>query len=136
MAKVKCCVCANEIQGKCKIKRSTVNLNKKRVCDAYVYDSGKFKAKQDIPVTKVSYREIEAVKKVQKMERKRIRKLAKEGPANKEAEKLGLLGRGYTAEVSSGDRNVPIRGPQSGDSKHPLTGDLSRFMTTAKKDKE
>jgi hypothetical protein len=127
MAKVKCKVCANEVTGHCKVKKARVSVNKPRKCEAYIYDEAKFKAKEELPVTKIGYREVEEAKKLRKMEIKRLRKLAKEGPANKEAEKLGLIPRPDKPYVG---------GPMTGDAKHPLTGDLSRFMTTAKKDKE
>lgn len=70
--RVKCIVCKNEVNGKCKVKNVSVHLNKDRVCDSYEYDDTKVK-----------------VKKTNNTSKKTIA------------------------------------------TKHPLTGDLSRFKTTA-----
>lgn len=139
MAKVKCKVCANEVNGYCKIKKVSVSLNKKRRCEAYVYDESKFKAKEKIPVTKIGYKQLEENKKRYKEEMKRLRKIAKQTINQKEAEKLERVPKGYTASVGTGYEKTDggIWVPKNTrDPKHPLTGDLSRFTTTAKKDEE
>jgi len=116
MAKVKCRVCANENKGICTIKKIGIKLNKDRLCEAYVYDEKKMKAKQTIPSIYISYSDREEARKKGKLERAEIRKMAKEQPADKVAKNLGLIPQ----------RTV--------DPKHPLTGDLSRFVSSATKD--
>lgn len=116
MAKVKCRVCANEDKGVCKIKKIGIKLNKDRLCNAYIYDEKKMKAKQTIPSIYVSYSDREEARKKGKLERAEVRKMAQEKPADKAARNLGLIPQ----------RTV--------DQKHPLTGDLSRFVSSATKD--
>ena len=116
MAKVKCRVCANEEKGVCKIKKIGIKLNKDRLCNAYIYDEKKMKAKQTIPSIYVSYADREEARKKGKLERAEVRKMAQEKPADKAARNLGLIPQ----------RTV--------DQKHPLTGDLSRFVSSATKD--
>lgn len=113
---VKCKVCANENKGVCNIKKIGVKLNKNRICNAYIYDEKKMKAKQTIPYIYVSYSEREAERKKGKLERSELRKIPQVKPADKTAQNLGLIT------------------PRPVDTKHPLTGDLSRFVSTANKD--
>lgn len=121
MSKVRCDVCANEISGICSIKKIGVKLNKPRICEAYIYDEKKVKAKQDIPTIRVGYREQEEAKRRYKEEIKALKEAAKRGVENKTARDLGLV-----EEDSSSKMFIPRK-----DVKHPLTGDLSRFTTTA-----
>lgn len=110
MAKVKCSVCLNENNKFCTIKKVKVHINKKRKCDGYIYDSSKLKIKQEIPLIQIGYAEQQIARQKAKMKLKDLRKLDKEKTEDKTAQKTML--------------NVP-------DTKHPLTGDLSRFTTTA-----
>jgi hypothetical protein len=48
MAKVKCKVCANELNAFCKIKKVKVSLNKPRKCEAYVYDEAKLNLRKKL----------------------------------------------------------------------------------------
>lgn len=128
MSKVKCLVCANEISGICGIKKIGVKTNKPRICEAFVYAESKMKAKQDVPVIRVSYAEVQEAKRRRKEEMKALRELADKGPENKTAKELGLL----KEESKVNDPGLII--PRT-DMKHPLTGDLSRFTTTVNKDK-
>jgi hypothetical protein len=52
MSKVKCNVCANEKGRMCIVKKIGISVNKPRICEAFIYDEIKLKAKQDIPSIK------------------------------------------------------------------------------------
>lgn len=127
MRKVKCSVCLNEVGGFCKIKKDSVKLNKPRRCDAFIYDKTKVVTREAPPVTRVSYTEMEANRKRLKAELKELRRMLKEKPKQGTAKDLGLI----PSNVDPGYRKdssgliVPV------DTKYPLTGDLSRFITTA-----
>lgn len=131
MAKVRCNVCANEDGSTCLIKKMHVNKNKPRKCEAYIFDEAKVKAKKDIKVTRVGYKQIEENKRRMKAELKRIKEELKKGPAQGTAQDLGLIQQPSNKIIMPGDAGFSM--PR--DSKHPLTGDLSRFTTTAN-DKE
>ena len=127
MAKVKCKVCAKEVSGMCSVKKTTIKLNKKRKCNAYVYDEAKLKTKTEIPVTKMGYRDMQEAKARFKREMRELRRMAKEAPKQGTAENLGLIVPEEKKIIKPGD--VGFNAPR--DTKHPMTGDLSRFMTTA-----
>ena len=109
--KVKCKVCDNELSGFCKIKKTKVKPNKQRTCEAYVFNEGKVKAKEEIHTVRVSYRDQERAKKLYKEELKKLKAMEKAGPQQGTAQDLGLVKPRTNLE-------------------HPLTGDLSRFTTT------
>ena len=119
MAKVKCSVCANEEASFCKIKKVKVHINKKRLCKAYVYDENKLKKKQDIKTIRIPYSEQEEFRKEAKKKRKELRALLKQQKINKFAEKEFI-------KTSNERLNT----------KHPLTGDLSRFVSSSTKSVE
>jgi hypothetical protein len=75
---------------------------------------------------------MEANRRRMKAELKRIKEELKKGPRQGTAEDLGLIKPEGNSIIMPGDPNfsMPNRDP-----KHPLTGDLSRFTTTAN-DKE
>lgn len=133
MSKVKCAVCANETASMCKIKKVKIKLNKKRLCEAYVYDEAKVRAKQVIPTISFGYTEQEEHRKKMKEELKTLKRLMKQQPQDGTAKSLGLL-----KEATEESRIIKPGDPKfvmpSGDQKHPLTGDLSRFVTTANKE--
>lgn len=147
MAKVKCVVCANESSGLCKIKKCKVSLNKSRNCDAYVYDERKFKEKKKVPIIRAPFKEQQLAKEAWKKARKELKELKDQKPSEGTAKKLGLLsentkemgnkkedlnrlprGMNDTIGINYADK---INDPKK--LKHPLTGDLSRFTTTARK---
>jgi hypothetical protein len=124
--KVKCEVCSRQTAGFCSFKKTKVKLTKKRVCDKFKYDAGKEKEKQPIETIRRPdwYWDKEKKKKAMKEELKRLQELEKE---RIEAEKKGKK------IVDAND--IQMIKPR--DLKYPLTGDLSRFTTTAdKKNKE
>ncbi len=125
--KVRCKVCDNELNGFCKIKKITVKTNKSRKCEAYIFNEGKVKAKQEIETVRVSYREMEAAKKRHKEEMKQLRKMMKEGPQEGTAKQLGLVKPEESRIIKPGDPGFSM---PNATSAHPLTGDLSRFTTT------
>ena len=133
MAKVKCKVCANEVSGFCSVKKIGVKVNKHRICEAYVYDEARLKMKTEIPTVRVGYAEQQENKRRMKAELKRIKEELKKKPLNGTARDLGLIDdASFSGEesriITPGDPRFSM--PRN-DIKHPLTGDLSRFMTTA-----
>lgn len=128
MAKVRCKVCANELSGVCCIKDVSVRVNKSRSCGDYVYDEDKVKAKTKINVTRIGYRQLQENKRRMKAELKEIKKALKEGQKNGTAKDLGLIQPSESRIIQPGDPRFSMPNP---DAKHPLTGDLSRFTTTA-----
>ena len=127
MAKVRCNVCQNEEKSFCKIKKVGVAVNKPRKCEAYIFAEAKVKKKQEIPTEKIGYLKQQELKAKAKAERKALIKMLKEGikPNDGTAKDLGLIEEGGRI-ITPGDPR--FRMP---DNKHPLTGDLSRFKTTA-----
>ena len=107
-AKVSCATCANEYKRKCNAKkgRPSVSINKRRRCDKYVLEPAKVKEKQILKTVKMGYKEKEVLRKEYKEQLKAFKAQAKQ--------------RGLT--------NTP---QLAGNTKHPLTGDLSRFTSTA-----
>ena len=112
--KVKCNVCSKEKDGFCTTKKVKIHVNKKRKCDKYVYDSSKLKVKQKTPSIRVGYAEQQTARQRAKRELKELKGLVDISPGQKTAQNLGLINKDYAT-------------------KHPLTGDLSRFTTTAAK---
>lgn len=102
--KVTCATCANEKDKKCVVKKATVAMNKRRKCDSYVLEATKIKARQVLKTVKMGYKEKEALRREYKAQLKQLKAATKEG--------------------------YMTTGPQSGNSQHPLTGDLSRFTST------
>ena len=113
--KIRCANCGNQINGFCSVKRATVSLNKKRLCDKYKYDETKVKEKHEIP---------SVMRSEWYWKRKELKKLLKE---QKEYEEQQVK----VKELSSPPGQMQ---PATGNSKHPLTGDLSRFISTAGKE--
>ena len=127
----KCRVCANEINSFCKIKKIKIKINKKRKCEAYIFDESKVKTKQNVPVIKFGYKQQQEAKrrfKAQMKELRELRKLAAKGPGRGTARDLGLVKPDEESRIiTPGDPRFSM----PGNTKHPLTGDLSRFVTTA-----
>jgi hypothetical protein len=104
MAKVTCATCGREEKGFCIKKKSRVAKNKRRRCDQYLFAVEKVTERQIIKTVKLPYTEQQRIK----AELKKLRALER---ANK---------------------NNAIKGDvRTADPKHPITGDLSRFKTTA-----
>ncbi len=129
MVKVKCKVCANEVSKICKIKKNSVSLNKARKCKAYVYDESKLRVKKETPSTRFGYKDQQETKRRYKAELKALKEAMKQEPGRGTARDLGLV-KPEDEIVLPGDPRFSM--PK--DTKHPLTGDLSRFTTTAKND--
>lgn len=104
--KITCGVCKNEIKRFCSVKKSPVALNKRRHCDKFILEPTKVKAKQILKTVRLSYKEKEELRRHYREELKRQKQLAKMRA------------------------NTP-NSPPPVDSLHPLTGDLSRFTSTA-----
>ena len=117
--KIRCALCESQHRGFCVTKRVSVSLNKSRHCDKFKYDQQKVKIKQVLPTTRLPFAQQELDKQTRKVEIKQIKDSIK---------KQQLL------EKKAGEKESRIWKP-SGDSKFPLTGDLSRFTTTGTKNK-
>jgi len=127
MSKVKCGVCSNEVSGICKIKKIGVKANKPRTCEAYLYDSTKLRPRKETNVISFGYKAQQEAKKKRKAELKELKESLKR---DNTASKTTKPDYGLVRQTLPKDSNFKM---PSGDSKHPLTGDLSRFMTTANK---
>ena len=127
MAKVRCKACQNEDAKYCTVKKTSVAVNKPRKCAAFILAEDKVKAREPIPTERIGYLKQQELKAKAKAERKEFMRMLKEGPGNATAKNLGLDTE-ESVIIQPGDPrfNIP-----SGNSKHPLTGDLSRFKTTA-----
>lgn len=106
MTKVRCSACDNEMDNRCVIKKSTVHVNKPRKCSVFVLNPNKVKEVKQLPTIKMSYTQKEKLKALYKSELKQL----------KDEQRRGVYDKSKSAQ-------------------HPLTGDLSRFTTTAVKDK-
>ena len=119
MFKIRCNVCSNEKSGFCTIKKVKVHANKKRKCDDYNYDVSKLKVKKKIPSVRIGYAEEQEDRRRSKEQLKELKRWSNTKPGQKTAKDLGL------GEFDSTTVGTNV--------KHPLTGDLSRFTTTANK---
>lgn len=110
MAKVKCRICSNELSGLCSVKKIGVKTNKPRICNNFIYDESKIKIHKEIPTIKFGYKEKQEAKMKRKEEIKRLRQ-----------------------ELSNKNPNTlkNIDAVASTNMKYPLTGDLSRFISSA-----
>lgn len=119
MSKVRCRVCEREMQGYCPVKKTQVRLNKARTCKTFTHDITKVKIKQKLPAE---------MRPDWFHDRKgAMNKAKKEMKARETARKKELFNtESYMSSITSGQ----------GTSEHPLTGDLSRFTTTANKKEE
>jgi len=109
MGKVICGICLNQTGGFCSFKKTKVKLKKRRVCDKFKKDVEKVGFKQPIPTTRRP-----DWFWMSKKERKELLQ-------SMLAEAQKKAAQNQVAPVSTG---------------HPLTGDLSRFTTTATKEDE
>lgn len=110
--KVTCNVCLYQTDSFCDLKKCKVKLKKKRVCDKFERDNNKITFKQPIPTTR---------RPDWYWDREERRRLLKEA-----------LNDAQRQTVEQARRETEMVNPR--DTKHPLTGDLSRFKTTAGKD--
>lgn len=110
MFKIRCNVCSNEKDGFCTIKKVRVHANKNRKCDDYNYDASKLKVKQKIPSVRIGYAE-------EQDDRRRSKEHLK----------------GLKETINTNKGMVQTYGGANTSVKYPLTGDLSRFTTTANK---
>ena len=111
--KVRCAECKNQVNSWCTPKKVKTSLNKKRTCDKYAFDETKVKTKHVIPTV---YRSDWIHKK------KELKKLLKDYKQQEELAK-------EKAELAETPNY--LKAPGTGDPKHPLTGDLTRFTSTA-----
>lgn len=118
MSRVRCAICVNEVNSVCLTKKVKVRLNKPRLCAEYELQEYKVKEKQPIHTVREGYVEVGQRKREAKeklKEHKRLLKVIEEKNKNEKSNRY------MTDRVVKFDKN----------SKHPMTGDLSRFKTTA-----
>ena len=127
MAKVRCKACQNEVGGICSVKKVGIALNKSRKCKGFILAEGKVKERQSIYTERIGYVKQKELKAKYKAERKALFEAMKAGVGNGTAKALGLE-TDESRIITPGDPNFKM---PSGDAKHPSTGDLSRFTTTA-----
>lgn len=108
MKRVKCSVCVYQTNGYCSIKKVSVSPNKKRDCDYYSFD--KTKVKESKPIAS-------ELRPDWYWNRKEL--LSKHRRELKKIEEGKKINPNYVG-------SIPV-------SDHPLTGDLSRFTSTAVK---
>lgn len=115
--KVSCAICEAQYNRFCTTKRVTVALNKKRLCDKFIYDESKVKNRVPIPTTRITFAEKEILRDEYKEELKELKKRIEE------------------KTKADGQVSIsPAFNPSTTNIKHPITGDLSRFTTTGSKD--
>ena len=102
--KIICAICKNEENRICTVKKVSVAVNKKRRCDKFIFEPTKVKEKQILKTIKLSYGEKEELRQRYKKELKKYRQSVKDGTIN-------IQHNSTTA--------------------NPMTGDLSRFVSTA-----
>jgi len=114
LKKVRCATCENLYKTFCTKKKVSVAINKSRQCRQFVFDQEKVKIKQVLPTTRLPFAQQELDKQTRKAELKQMKEAIRQKK---------LL-----------EKQVPVQESRiwkpSGDSKFPLTGDLSRFTTT------
>ena len=107
MTKVRCSACDNEEGSLCLVKKNVkVHTNKPRKCKSFIFNPDKVKKVEEIPTVRMSYAQKEKLKELYKAELKQL----------KDEQRRGVFDKTQST-------------------KHPMTGDLSRFTTTAVKDK-
>lgn len=111
MTRVRCSTCELEDKSFCSMKKIGVKPNKPRKCVYYKEEALKFKTTTQPRTIKLGYAEQETIREQRKAQRRLERENLKAAPDNGTARALGLLD----------DNSI----------KHPLTGDLSRFTTSA-----
>ncbi|PIZ00999.1 hypothetical protein COY61_01045 [bacterium (Candidatus Gribaldobacteria) CG_4_10_14_0_8_um_filter_33_9] len=106
--KITCAVCQNEENGVCMVKKKIgISLNKRRNCDKFSLHPSKVKEKQIVKTIKLSYTEREMLRKLYKQELKKLKE-----------KKDDSIVVNDSFRINSNEY-------------HPLTGDLSRFKSTA-----
>ena len=129
--KVRCMVCKNEAKSFCSVKKVGVKINSPRICPKYIFDESKVKEPVKINTTKISYSEIMEAKARAKAEKKALQEALTARPSQGTAKSLGLLPEEESNIIVPGDPNFILPGRNL---KNPLTGDLSRFLTTAEQE--
>ncbi len=118
MAKVKCNVCINAKNHICLIKNIGVSINKPRICEDFLFDKDKLKVKHNVSTIKMGYEDQQKYKQNLKRELKVLK--------NSMGKDTTQVNPTSVEDYKSYTRTTDI--------KHPLTGDLSRFLTTANKE--
>ncbi|RLD64788.1 MAG: hypothetical protein DRI84_08150 [Bacteroidetes bacterium] len=116
MAKVRCKVCEHERQEYCPIKKTKVRTNKARTCKSFIYAVNKVKIKH-VPIAEMRPDWFHDRK----------------GAINKMKKQQKMLEEQRKKEMFNDESYMPSILSGTGNAEHPVTGDLSRFTTTALK---
>jgi hypothetical protein len=108
MSKVTCSICKNEEGKICRAKKIGVHINKRRDCNKFILAEDKVGPVHLVKTIKMPYAEKEEMKRRYKEELKHRREIEKN-----------------TKEAGLDPASINM---------HPLTGDLSRFTSTAAKE--
>lgn len=116
---VRCCVCVNEKDSFCSIKKCKVKLKKNRKCEEFIYDVSKVKVKRPLPSDKVPYKLID-----RDLRRKEAKKLLKE------LKEKQLLDKYIDTSIDKREKvaNSSLRGVNN---SAFMIDDLSAFKTTS-----
>lgn len=107
MGKIQCKFCKFESNTRCVVKKTSVKINKHRICEAYKVDVARV---EDAAADGIRTPKIPKTFRPDWFWDKKKRRAARDAALHKELE-----------------MRQPIR---STDNKHPLTGDLSRFVSS------
>jgi len=103
MSKITCSMCRNEENKFCLVKKNGIHVNKRRDCDKFVLEPSKVKERDIVQTVKLYYEDRETLKKQAKEQLKAMR----------------------------AEQTRPSYDKSNYTSSHPLTGDLSRFKSSA-----
>lgn len=122
---IQCGACKHEDNKNCVLKNIKVKPHKKKRCKDFELDETRGEVKHPLPITRVSCGEVEERRRQSK---ENLKKLKEQIRQQEEAKKP-------QNKYINPDRLVSY-GTGTGNSKHPLTGDLSRFTTTVDEKEE
>lgn len=119
--KIICQVCFNQTNGFCSFKKTKIKLRKKRLCDKFRQDVSKIKIKRPIDTIRRPdwFWDREARRKEYKKQIKELQELQDK----KEQQDKRIIVDNKDIQIISTVKDV----------SHPLTGNLSRFTSTASK---
>lgn len=126
--KISCLLCMYQANKRCIKKNSKINLNKPRNCSSYVESKDKLemyldkKMKYLYPKSDGMEKHVWDGKNIREWDGTRYNKVTDKDKINRLKAELGLA---PSQSMIAPPSNF------SGDIKHPLTGDLSRFSSTA-----
>ena len=119
--KIICQVCFNQTDGFCSFKKTKIKLKKKRLCGKFRQDMSKIKIKR--PIDTIRRPDWFWDRDERRKEYKKQLKELQELQAKKEQQDKKIIVDNKDIQIINPVKNA----------EHPLTGDLSRFSSTASK---